>query len=109
MVQELELAAPDNAPAAYSVLATDDALPQAMPVIEALRFSGLDVVMHAGGGSFKNQLKKADASGARYALIFGADELAQGVVTVKSLRDGTGAQVQRPLAEVAGWAPTLRA
>ncbi len=109
LVQELELSAPDNAPAAYCVLASDEALPQAMPVMEALRASGLDVVMHAGGGSFKNQLKKADASGALYALIFGADELAQGVVTVKSLRDGAGAQVQRPLADVAGWAPSLRA
>ena len=49
----------------------------------------------------KSQFKKADASGARYALIFGADELAQGEVTVKSLRDGTGAQVRQPLAEPA--------
>jgi histidyl-tRNA synthetase len=109
LVQELDLPGPDFAPAAYCVLASDDALPQALPVIEALRASGLDVVMHSGGGSFKNQLKKADGSGARYALIFGADELAQGVVTVKSLRDGAGAQVQRPLAEAAAWAPALRA
>jgi hypothetical protein len=56
--------------------------------------------MHAGGkdgqGSFKSQFKKADASGARHALIFGADELAQGMVTVKPLRDAGAAQVQRP-------------
>jgi histidyl-tRNA synthetase len=108
LVQELELQGPDFAPAAYGVLATDDALPQAVPVIEALRGAGVDVVMHSGGGSFKNQLKKADSSGARYALIFGADELAQGVVTVKSLRDGAGAQVQRPLAEPAAWAASLK-
>ena len=57
----------------------------------------------------KSQFKKADASGARYALIFGADELAHGMVTVKSLRDGTGAQVQRPLDEPAGWAAALKA
>jgi histidyl-tRNA synthetase len=62
-----------------------------------------------GMGSMKSQFKKADASGARYALIFGADELAEGVVTVKSLRDGTGAQVQRPLAEAAAWAGVLKA
>ena len=46
--------------------------------------------MHAGAdegmGSMKNQFKKADASGARYALIFGSDELAQGNVAVKALR-----------------------
>jgi hypothetical protein len=68
--------------------------------------------MHAGGkdgqGSFKSQFKKADASGARHALIFGADELAQGMVTVKPLRDATAAQVQRPLAELASWGPGLR-
>jgi histidyl-tRNA synthetase len=69
---------------------------------------GVTVQMHAGGkdgqGSFKSQFKKADASGARHALIFGADELAQGMVTVKPLRDAA-AQVQRPLAELAVGAP----
>ena len=54
----------------------------------------------------KSQFKKADASGARFALIFGADELARGEVTVKSLRDGAGAQPRRPLADVAAWAAT---
>ena len=51
-----------------------------------------------GMGSMKSQFKKADASGAHFALIFGADELAQGKVTVKSLRDGQGgAQVLQSL------------
>jgi histidyl-tRNA synthetase len=108
LVQELELPGPGFAPAAYCILGTDEALPHAFPVVEALRASGIDVVMHAGGGSFKNQLKKADASGARHALIFGTDELAQGVVTIKSLRDGSGAQVQRPASDVAAWAGTLK-
>ena len=52
--------------------------------------------------------KKADSSGARYALVFGEDELARGQVTVKSLRDGSGAQVERPLADAASWAAGLR-
>jgi histidyl-tRNA synthetase len=56
----------------------------------------------------KSQLKKADSSGARYALIFGADELAQNLVTVKALRDGQGAQVIQSLADVASWASTLQ-
>ena len=68
--------------------------------------------MHAGTadglGSFKSQFKKADASGARYALIFGADELGRGELTVKALRDGAGTQVARPLAEPAAWAATLQ-
>ena len=52
--------------------------------------------MHAAGaeglGSMKSQFKKADASGARYALIFGADELARGEVAVKALRDAAAPQ-----------------
>jgi histidyl-tRNA synthetase len=51
-------------------------------------------------GSMKSQFKKADASGARLALIFGGDELARGEVTVKSLRDGQGAQISLPLSDV---------
>jgi histidyl-tRNA synthetase len=57
----------------------------------------------------KSQFKRADASGARYALVFGPDELAQGAVTVKSLRDGTGAQVQRPLDQADAWSASLKA
>lgn len=56
----------------------------------------------------KAQFKKADASGARYALIFGEDELSRGEVTVKSLREGGGEQVAQPLSEVATWAATLQ-
>jgi histidyl-tRNA synthetase len=48
-------------------------------------------------GSMKSQFKRADASGARFALIFGPDELAHRQVTVKSLRDGAGAQVLKDL------------
>jgi histidyl-tRNA synthetase len=62
--------------------------------------------------SLKSQFKKADASGARFALVFGEDELARGVVAVKPLRadaGGPGApQVERPLADVAAWAAELR-
>jgi hypothetical protein len=59
-----------------------------MAACEALRAAGVKVQMHAGTGegmgSMKSQFKKADGSGARYALIFGADELAQGCVAVKT-------------------------
>ena len=61
-----------------------------------------------GGDQAAVWIAAADGSGARFALIFGADELAQGLVTVKSLRDGQGAQVQQPLAQVADWAATLQ-
>ena len=100
-------------PDAYAIVPDAQALPLVLRSLQALRAAGVSVQMHAasaeGMGSMKSQFKKADASGARYALIFGADELAQGVVTVKSLRDGSGAQVARPLAEPAGWAAALRA
>jgi histidyl-tRNA synthetase len=50
----------------------------------------LRIVQHTGGGSFKSQMKKADKSGARVALIWGEDEVAAQAVTVKSLREGDG-------------------
>ena len=60
-------------------------------VAERLRDAGLDVVLHcaaAGGpGSFKSQMKRADASGAAYAIIIGDDEIASDAAIVKHLRD----------------------
>ncbi|MDP1682341.1 MAG: His/Gly/Thr/Pro-type tRNA ligase C-terminal domain-containing protein, partial [Burkholderiales bacterium] len=58
----------------------------AMQVAERLRDAGLSVVLHCGGGSFKSQMKKADASSARFAVIIGEDEVEAGVVSLKSLR-----------------------
>ena len=72
------------------------------------RLAGVSVLMHAGGGGMKAQFKRADASGARFALIFGDDELAQGVVAVKPLR-GEGEQRTRPLTAAADWAAELLA
>lgn len=61
---------------------------QAFTVAERLRGEGLAVVTHCGGGSFKSQMKKADASGAQLAIIIGDNEVASGEVAVKQLRDG---------------------
>jgi histidyl-tRNA synthetase len=108
LLEELGLHGPSQAPDAYCVVASDAAAAKAIAVVEALREKGVSVLVHSGGGSFKSQLKKADASGARYALIFGDDEIAQGVVTVKSLRDGSGSQASRPAEAAAGWAAELR-
>ncbi|WP_326542656.1 histidine--tRNA ligase [Pseudorhodoferax sp.] len=108
LVQELGLAVPDAAPAAYAIVTAPELLPSAMATLEQLRAAGVTVVLHAGGGSMKSQFKKADASGARHALIFGADEAAAGELTVKALRDGQGAQQRRSLANVAEWAATLQ-
>ncbi|WEE80479.1 histidine--tRNA ligase [Comamonas testosteroni] len=99
----------------YAIIPDAAALPQVFKTVQQLRAAGVAVQMHAaaggsaeGMGSMKSQFKKADGSGARYALIFGADELAQGKVTVKSLRDGEGQQVQQALADVALWAGSLK-
>ena len=108
LVQELGLPVPATAPDAYAVVPEPQSLPRAMATLEALRATGIHVVLHAGGGSMKSQLKKADASGAQFALIFGAEELAENQLTVKALRDGQGAQRREPLAAVSEWAPTLQ-
>jgi histidyl-tRNA synthetase len=50
-------------------------------------------VLHCGGGSFKSQMKKADGSGARFALIIGDDEAQAGQVSLKPLREA-GEQVR---------------
>ncbi len=55
-------------------------------VAEGLRDQGIDVLFHCGGGSFKSQRKKADASGAGFAVIIGDDEASAGEVTLKPLR-----------------------
>ena len=102
----------DPVPDAYAVIPDAAALPQTMRCLQQLRALGVAVQMHAGSadgmGSMKSQFKKADASGARFALIFGADELAAGEVTVKALRDGAGAQTRQSLADPALWADILK-
>ena len=104
--------APTTPPDAYAILPDAQALSPTIAAVETLREAGLSVLMHAGGstglGSMKSQFKKADTSGARFALVFGGDELAQGMVAVKPLRDVSAVQVLRPLAAVADWAHELR-
>ena len=93
-------AAATSAPVAYVVHAGDAAAPLARRVAESLRDAGHAIVVNAGGGSFKSQMKKADASGAHVALIIGEDEAAAGTVAIKPLRE-SGEQVAVPAAEVA--------
>jgi histidyl-tRNA synthetase len=88
LIQEQGNELPGLAPDAYVVHAGDAASAWAPRVAEQLRDEGLAVVLHCGGGSFKSQMKKADASGARFAVIIGDDEAAAGEVTVKPLRGG---------------------
>ncbi len=104
LIKEQGVDVPQPAPDAYAVIPDAASLPQAIQCIQALRSSGISVQMHApsnsaeGMGSFKSQFKKADGSGARFALIFGSDELATGNVAVKPLRDAAGGAEQRLIA-----------
>ncbi len=104
-------------PDVYAVIPESASLPVALKTLQALRAAGVSVQMHAGAsiegmGSMKAQFKKADGSGARFALIFGAAELAQGCVAVKSLRgdktDAASVQALQRLDDVATWAGSLQ-
>lgn len=112
LVKELGTDIPAPQLDAYAIVPDAASMPQVLKTLSQLRQAGVRVQMHAateqGMGSMKSQFKKADASGAHFALIFGGDELARGEVTVKSLRDGQGAQVLRSLTDVSTWAPSLQ-
>ncbi|KRC19793.1 histidine--tRNA ligase [Acidovorax sp. Root219] len=114
LVKEQGAQVPALVPDVYAIIPSRAALPVASRVLEQLRAQGIEVQMHGaptageGMGSMKSQFKKADNSGAQYALVFGDEELARGVVGVKSLRDGAGAQVEQAIANVADWAATLQ-
>lgn len=86
----------------YIVHQGEPAQLQAFAVAERLRDAGLDVVLHCAsagaGGSFKSQMKRADASGAAYAVILGEDEVANEAASVKALRAADAGQNQATVA-----------
>ena len=112
LLQELGIQTPPELPDAYCVVPDAAGVPAATALAETLRAAGLCVLMHGAGkdgpGSMKSQFKKADASGARFALVFGTDELAKGLVAIKPLRDAAAAQNTRVIAEATLWAAELR-
>jgi histidyl-tRNA synthetase len=94
-----EPAAP--APDVYVVHQGDEASRLAFRVAEGLRDQGINVLLHCGGGSFKSQMKKADGSGAAFAVIIGDDEAATGEAQLKPLRAEGGAQQKLKVDELA--------
>jgi histidyl-tRNA synthetase len=112
LIEALGTAPPAPAPDVFAIVPDAAAMRAAVPVLEALRGQGVAVQMHAAGreswGSMKSQFKRADASGARFALVFGGDELGRGEVACKHLRDAAVAQRNLSLAAVSDWAPSLR-
>ena len=87
-------------PDVYVVHVGDAAGRMAFRAAEALRGYGFAVITHCGGGSFKSQMKKADASGAALAVIIGEDEALAGEAGLKPLR-GAGAQQRIALERIA--------
>jgi len=75
---------------------------QAFILGERLRDAGLDVILHCaaltGAGSFKSQMKKADGSGASFAVIIGDDEVANNTAAVKAMRGADGEPQQTTVA-----------
>jgi histidyl-tRNA synthetase len=117
LIKEQGQAVPQSVPDAFAVVTEVSSLPLVMRVLQALRGAGVSVQMHAragaeGMGSMKSQFKKADASGAAFALVFGTTELQQGCVAVKHLRgdraNSAQAQILQPLEDPACWAHTIR-
>jgi histidyl-tRNA synthetase len=93
LVEHQGVAIADASPHLYLVVAGEAARGKGLLLAEKLRDAnpGLRIVTHCGGGSFKSQFRKADRSGAPYALILGDEEVEKQVVAVKPLR-GQGEQ-----------------
>ena len=85
----------DDAPDVYLVNVGELAEQAAFAMAERLRQAGLQVVLHAGGGSFKSQMKKADRSQARYAIILGDDEVNTQQLGLKPMRANAPDQQQQ--------------
>ena len=112
LLEAAGVAPPVSAPDVYAIVPAAAAMSPAVTTCEVLRALGVTVQMHGAGaeswGSMKSQFKRADASGARHALIFGADELARGEVAIKPLRDPAAVQRTLRLDAVADWSASLR-
>ena len=101
LLREQQAAGRPRTPDVYLVHAGAGAAATAMQTAEILRDEGLAVHMHMGGGSFKAQMKKADASGAHFAIIIGEDEVATRQVSVKPLRVAVATQLRLSAADAA--------
>jgi histidyl-tRNA synthetase len=112
VTRELGIAPPPATPQVYAIVPPGIPPQPVIACVEALREAGVSVLLNAAGtegpGSIKAQFRRADASGAQHALIFGADEMARGEVSIKPLREANTEQRTRVLASVAQWAAELR-
>ncbi len=104
LLEDLALAQPAKMPHAYFIAMGAAPEQACLALAERLRdeVPGIRLQTNAGGGSFKAQFKRADRSGARYALVLGEDELARGQIAVKDLR-GQAEQAVHELGQLSGW------
>jgi histidyl-tRNA synthetase len=86
---------PDQGLESFVVSASSEAVPATLEIARELRAAGVSTVFDLDSRSLKSQLRQADKSGARYALIVGGDELARGSVQLKDLAKGTQTEVPR--------------
>ncbi len=111
LLAELGKSAPVVTPDAFAVVLPGVALPVVMQTLESLRMAGVNVVLNPQGkegpASPKSQFKKADASGAAYALVFGPQEIEAGQLAVKDLRGGEPQRLES-LKDISAWALQLR-
>jgi histidyl-tRNA synthetase len=92
---------PNPAPDVYVIHQGESTEGLTWKTVGYLRDQGINVILHCGGGGFKVQMRKADVSGARFAVIIGDDEVKAGVISVKSLREEVE-QVKIGLTEAVG-------
>ncbi len=104
LLEDLALAQPAEMPHAYLIAMGAEPERASLALAERLRdeVPGIRLQTNAGGGSFKAQFKRADRSGARYALVLGEDELARGQISVKDLR-GDAQQMVHELSQLSVW------
>ncbi|MEQ1620311.1 MAG: histidine--tRNA ligase [Methylococcales bacterium] len=88
LMESIELTIPPSVDV-YLIRAGEQAERVGMQLAETIRneIPGLKIQVNCGGGSFKSQFKKADKTGAEFALILGDDEVSRGEVAIKALRD----------------------
>ncbi|NOZ11445.1 MAG: histidine--tRNA ligase [Gammaproteobacteria bacterium] len=86
LMSEQQIPGDSTDPAVFMIMVGDAAQIRGIAVAEEMRDAGLQVQCNCNGGSFKAQMKRADRSGARYAVILGDDEMAANHATVKPLR-----------------------
>jgi histidyl-tRNA synthetase len=87
----------------YICVLGEELLSEGMALAQRLRaqMPQMKVRLHMGGGNFKKQLKKADASGATWAILYGEEEAQSGQISLKHLRDADVGQLEMPVDQIA--------